>query len=126
MSEAIGKVVALRGLMCDVAIWGARPKPKELLSLIGSPEVRLEVASYPDQFTVRCINLSGSNKVRHGSQVTATGVTISVPVGKSVLGRVLNALGEPVDGAGAIEGERRSIYQANGAQGAARQAQVNY
>ncbi|HEX4620959.1 MAG TPA: F0F1 ATP synthase subunit alpha, partial [Myxococcaceae bacterium] len=41
--------------------------------------------------------------VREGDQVKRTGKIASVPVGKALLGRVVNALGEPIDGKGAIE-----------------------
>ena len=41
--------------------------------------------------------------ISEGSSVKATGKIASVPVGDAMLGRVVNALGEPVDGKGAIE-----------------------
>ncbi len=46
-------------------------------------------------------------KVREGSSVRSTGTVLSVPVGESLLGRVVNALCEPVDGLGAIAAESR-------------------
>lgn len=107
---ATGRVTSIRGLVCRVDIIGDRPEPKELLTLIDDPTVRLEVIDYPNPYTARCLNITGSSKVRRGSAVSATGATITVPQGSAVLGRVLNALGEPVDGGAPIEGERRSIY----------------
>lgn len=44
-------------------------------------------------------------------QVESTGNPIMVPVGEQVVGRVLNALGKPVDGKGELTGERASIYR---------------
>ncbi len=43
--------------------------------------------------------------------VIATGDTIKVHVGTSTLGRVVNALGEPIDGLGDIRGRKWSIYR---------------
>lgn len=58
--------------------------------------------------TVSVALLSNKNEIREGSTVKRTGRVLSVPVGEGLLGRVVNALGEPVDGKGNIEysGER--------------------
>lgn len=47
--------------------------------------------------------LSNKNNLREGSMVKRTGKVLSVPVGEKLLGRVVNALGEPIDGKGPIE-----------------------
>jgi len=46
--------------------------------------------------------LSDTNAIREGSTVKRTGKVLSVPVGEAMLGRVVNALGEPIDGKGPI------------------------
>ncbi|MCX5662197.1 MAG: F0F1 ATP synthase subunit alpha [Planctomycetota bacterium] len=49
-------------------------------------------------------------RVKEGMQVRSTGQLLSVPVGEGMLGRVVNALGEPIDGAGPIQTtERRKV-----------------
>ncbi len=49
-------------------------------------------------------------KIKEGMQVRSTGQLLSVPVGEGVLGRVVNALGEPIDGKGPIQtNERRKV-----------------
>ena len=111
-SSVIGQITSIRGLVCEVEVVGTRPAPKELLVLADHPEVLLEVATYPNPYTARCINLAGSAEVRRGAPVMAAGGTISVPEGPGVLGRILDAFGQPIDGKGAIEAtSRRSIYQ---------------
>lgn len=110
-NTVVGRIVSVRGLVCEVSVVGVRPKPKELLVLESNAGVYLEVIDYPNEYTARCINVNGSNLVCRGVSVVSTGTTITVPEGAPVLGRILNALGEPVDGAGPIEGaSRRSIY----------------
>lgn len=111
MSSICGQVTTIRGLVCEVSLVGTRPEPKELLVIADDTSVMLEVVDYPNPFTARCLNITGSAKVRRGSPVVRTNNTVTVPQGKAVLGRVLNALGQPVDGGGPIEAERRSIYQ---------------
>ncbi len=53
--------------------------------------------------TVSVAVLSNKNNIREGSTVTRTGKVLSVPVGEGLFGRVVNALGEPIDGKGPIE-----------------------
>ena len=47
--------------------------------------------------------------IREGDTVSRTGRIVDVPVGKGLLGRVVDALGNPIDGKGPIEGERRVV-----------------
>ncbi|MDR1046668.1 MAG: F0F1 ATP synthase subunit alpha [Treponema sp.] len=54
---------------------------------------------------VGCVLLSGESLVKDGEEVKGTGRIVSVPSGMSLMGRVLNPLGEPVDGKGPITGE---------------------
>ena len=53
--------------------------------------------------TVSVALLSDNNNIREGSTVRRTGKVLSVPVGEKLLGRVVNALGEAIDGKGAID-----------------------
>ncbi len=52
--------------------------------------------------TVSVALLSTANSIKEGSTVKRTGKVLSVPVGEAMLGRVVNALGEPIDGKGPI------------------------
>jgi F-type H+-transporting ATPase subunit alpha len=54
---------------------------------------------------VGCVLLSGESLVRDGEEARGTGKVMSVPAGKSLLGRVVNPLGEPVDGKAPVEAE---------------------
>lgn len=56
-----------------------------------------------EEDTVSVAMLSNDNSIREGTIVRRTGKVLSVPVGEKLLGRVVNALGEPIDGKGPIE-----------------------
>lgn len=56
-----------------------------------------------EEETVSVAVLSDRNDIREGSTVRRTGKVLSVPVGEGLLGRVVNALGEPIDGKGPVE-----------------------
>jgi F-type H+-transporting ATPase subunit beta len=57
----------------------------------------LEVAQHLGEDVVRCIALDSTDGLYRGIKVTDTGNKITVPVGKEVLGRIFNVIGEPVD-----------------------------
>jgi len=54
---------------------------------------------------VGCVLLSGEDDVKDGEEVKGTGRVVSVPSGDSLIGRVLNPLGKPIDGKGPIQSE---------------------
>ncbi len=56
-----------------------------------------------EEDNVGCALLGSHESIREGDVVKRTGQIVSVPVGEGVLGRVVNALGQPVDGLGAME-----------------------
>lgn len=58
-----------------------------------------------EEDTVSVAVLSDDNNIREGTVVRRTGKVLSVPVGENMLGRVVNALGEPIDGKGPIESD---------------------
>ena len=62
--------------------------------------------------TVSVAILSDKNDIREGTKVKRTGTVLSIPVGESFLGRVVNPLGEPIDGKGPIFGEARRPVEA--------------
>ena len=56
-----------------------------------------------EEDTVSVALLSNNNEVHEGSSVKRTGSVLQVPVGECMLGRVVNALGEAIDGKGPID-----------------------
>ncbi len=61
------------------------------------------VAQNLEEETVSVAILSDKDNIREGTSVNRTGKVVSVPVGEKMLGRVVNALGEPIDGKGPVE-----------------------
>ena len=57
--------------------------------------------------TVSVAILTDKNDIREGTKVKRTGTVLSIPVGESYLGRVVNPLGEPIDGKGPIFAEAK-------------------
>ncbi len=59
-----------------------------------------------EEDTVKAILLGDSNRVKEGMIVKRTKRLLSVPVGENVVGRIVNALGEPIDGKGPIKSDK--------------------
>ncbi len=73
----------------------------------------MEVAAHLGESTVRTIAMDSSEGLVRGSEVTNTGQPITTPVGEAVLGRILNVIGEPVDGGRPVEAaDRWPIHRA--------------
>ena len=72
-----------------------------------------------DEDTIGAVILGEATGIEEGQSVRSTGEILSMPVGDSMLGRVVNALGEAIDGKGAISGaqSRRMEVQAPGITG---------
>ncbi|NCU37607.1 F0F1 ATP synthase subunit beta [Candidatus Saccharibacteria bacterium] len=111
--EYVGIITTLRGLTVEVQIVDGRPETKELLAIDEYPEVFLEVNFFRGSRAI-CLNLNNNPVLRCGQKVYRTHTKVSVPVGVATMGRVFNALGEPLDKAPPITENRRSISQPSG------------
>ena len=81
---------------------------QELLEFSGGV---LGVALNLDEHSVGAVILGDSEKLAQGQQVKRTGEVLSVPVGDAFLGRVVNPLGEPIDGQGDINPDARRALE---------------
>ena len=71
----------------------------------GRSEAVFGIALNLERDTVSAIVLGDYLSIQEGDQVNATGRIISVPVGQALVGRVVNALGQPIDGKGTIQSD---------------------
>ncbi len=71
--------------------------------LIEFPNGSYGMAQNLEEDTVSIVILGTDNGIKEGDIVKRTGRVVSVPVGEALIGRVVNALGEPIDGKGPIE-----------------------
>ena len=73
--------------------------------LLEFPNGEFGMAQNLEEDTVSVVILGADGGIKEGDTVKRTGKVVSVPVGKALIGRVVNALGEPIDGKGMIEAE---------------------
>jgi F-type H+/Na+-transporting ATPase subunit beta len=106
----VGKVVQVIGPVVDVefaegdlpGIYNAVHITSEGFEVPDSVDVTVEVQQHLGESRVRCVAMEPTDGMVRGMKAADTGAPIKVPVGKEVLGRVINVLGKPVDKLGPI------------------------
>ena len=116
MAENTGKILQIIGPVVDVQFsTGKLPEIYNALVIEDKAQKRsviCEVAQHLGEDTVRAVAMASTDGLVRGMEVSNTGKPISVPVGKEVLGRILNVVGEPVDNRGPINAKAtRAIHQ---------------
>ena len=81
--------------------------------LVEFPNGAYGMAQNLEEDTVSIVVLGSDNGIKEGDTVKRTGKVVSVPVGAGMIGRVVNALGEPIDGKGPIEAEGYRPIESN-------------
>jgi F-type H+-transporting ATPase subunit beta len=107
-----GKIVQVIGPVVDVEFPDLLPEIYQALTVEyqvgGKPAtLTLEVEQHLGENWVRTVAMGATEGLKRGMTVNNTGAPISIPVGDSVMGRVLNVIGEPVDERGPVPHEKR-------------------
>src|SRR6266550_6755478 len=110
----VGKVTQVIGPVVDVEFpVGSLPEIFTALTL-SNPSISdkpdnltIEVAQHLGENTARCIAMDSTDGLVRGQPASNTGGPISMPVGKEVLGRILNVIGEPIDELGPVLAKKR-------------------
>ncbi len=111
-STVNGCVKSIRGSVVDVIFQGQLPQINQMLLTGDAQQIVLEVTSYLNETEVRCIAFHSTEGLERGAVVINSDSFLSVPVGKSVLGRMINVFGDAIDGKAPIETAHvRSIHQ---------------
>ncbi len=117
MSQSIGKIIQVIGPVVDVSFdqeGSVLPEIYDALEIKreNGQTLVLECEQHIGENTVRTIAMDSTDGLSRGMEVTATGKAISMPVGNVIKGRLLNVIGEAIDGIGPIEKER--VYEIHG------------
>lgn len=112
MADNFGRVVAVRGSVLDAVFPHRLPGMNHELRVGDDGQIVAEVASQLDAQTVRAVALTALRGLARGTAVRDLGRPLSVPVGKQLLGRVLDVFGNTIDDGPSLENvSRRSIHQ---------------
>jgi F-type H+-transporting ATPase subunit beta len=112
-----GRIVQIMGAVVDVGFDDRLPSILNALTVaVGDGDtahhVTLEVVHHVGENVVRTIAMQSTDGLARNMTVQDTGQSISVPVGPETLGRILNVVGDPIDGQGAVSSaEKWPIYR---------------
>ncbi len=100
-----GIVVSIKDLVVRVQFDGDSPDVNELLIAENDKGTRLLVDHLETGGVAFCLNVRSDRSLLKGDAVQRTGKGIEIPIGDVTIGRILNALGDPLDGQPAVEGD---------------------
>jgi F-type H+-transporting ATPase subunit beta len=110
---ATGQVVQVIGTVVDLEF-----PPDQLPAVYNAVEIDnngtalvAEVQQHLGNNWVRALTMTSTDGLRRGAKAVDTGAPIAVPVGPQTLGRLFDVLGQPLDGMGAVEGDRWPIHR---------------
>ncbi len=105
-----GKVTQVIGPVIDVQFPSSELPQIYTALKLSNPSINnnplnliVEVAQHLGENTVRCVSMDTTDGLVRGMEVTNTGEPIQMPVGREVLGRILNVVGDPVDEQGPVQ-----------------------
>jgi len=103
-APARGRITQVIGAVVDVQFDGELPPILNALE-VDEHDVRvvLEIAQHLGENTVRTIAMEATDGLVRGQTVTDTGAPVMVPVGRGLLGRIVNVIGEPIDECGPLD-----------------------
>ncbi len=95
-----GKIVQVIGPVVDIKFEeGELPKLNDAIEIDNhGARLVVEVAQHMGDNVVKCIAMDSTDGLKRGQEAVNTGAPITIPVGKVTLGRMVNVLGEPIDG----------------------------
>ncbi len=105
--ERKGHVSAVQGPVVDIKFKSIEEMPDlhetVLTTTFDKREVTLLVAEHLEGCIARCVALASTLNLQRNAQATATGSSLTIPVGEELFGRIVNVMGKPIDGKGPVE-----------------------
>ncbi|MGH7158237.1 MAG: F0F1 ATP synthase subunit beta [Candidatus Saccharimonadales bacterium] len=107
-----GVIRSVKDVLVTVAFDDDMPDSHELLVVDGTGTPLLVDSLQPGNMAL-CLNIQSDKRLQKGMQVARSGKSIEIPVGEEMIGRVVDALGLPIDGGAKIDGRiaRRNIFR---------------
>jgi F-type H+-transporting ATPase subunit beta len=107
-----GRVTAVQGPVVDVKFGSVEDMPDlhetVLAKTFDKRDVTLLVAEHLEGNIARCVALVSTQNLQRNALATATGGPLTVPIGEELFGRIINVMGDPIDGKGPVTTARRA------------------
>lgn len=102
---SVGHVVSIKDLVVRAQFDEDAPRIGELITVDNGEDTRLLVDHLEPGGIAFCLNVRSDRRIEKGMVVNTSGAGIEIPIGDPTIGRILDALGDPLDGKPKIEGE---------------------
>ncbi len=107
MAQTIGKIVQIIGPVIDVSFKNTEELPKIYDALRidreNGEKLIIEAQQHIGENTVRAVAMDSTDGLKRGMKVIATGEPITMPIGEKIRGRLMNVIGEAIDGIGELD-----------------------
>ncbi len=115
MAQNIGKIIQIIGPVVDVSFekeGGELPAINDALAVIreGKDSIIIECQQHIGENTIRCVAMDATDGLRRGMEVQTLGSPIVMPKGEAALGRLLNVVGDSIDGLEQLPKEGLNIH----------------
>lgn len=102
---SVGQVVSIKDLIVLAQFDEEVPRIGELIEIDNGFQTKLLVDHLEAGGIAFCLNVRSDRRIEKGMHVNTTGLGIEIPIGDPTIGRILDALGDPLDGQPKLEGE---------------------
>jgi len=103
--QNLGTVLAIKGQVVEVQFNHKKPAINDVLTLVSNTEFKLEVYSSSGSNTFYCLSLASTSALYRGVKVVNSQTQLLFPVGRQLLGRVVDIFGSALDEQGIIEAQ---------------------
>src|SRR3989344_2934611 len=86
-----GKIISIRGQVAEVEFPESKPRMRDVIVLADDPSTQMELYAASIRNTYYCVVLSSVSRIMRGARVINKGSSVTIPAGKEVLGRVIDA-----------------------------------
>jgi F-type H+-transporting ATPase subunit beta len=111
----VGRIKQVIGPVVDVSFTAEGSKLPEILNALeierpNGEKLIMEVQQHLGEDSVRAVAMDSTDGLVRGMEVIDKGVTISMPIGDAIKGRLFNVVGEAIDGIGEVKTEHTRSY----------------
>jgi F-type H+-transporting ATPase subunit beta len=114
---SLGKVISVEGPVVDVVFKSEKDVPNLYEEIetecFGGTKLILEVVEHLENNRVRCVALGSTLNLQYNALANSRGDMIRIPVGEKMFGRIINAIGEPIDRKGDIQAQETAPIRRN-------------
>lgn len=103
--KSVGEIISIRGQVVEARFLEDKPEMGTLLVLAENNTIKMEAYASSSEDSIYCLALGPTEDMHRGAKIESTNHKLEFPLGKDLLGRVVDAYGNPLDGRGDVNHE---------------------